>query len=312
MKKRVTVIIICLFTSFMIYAIFVTHVYHREIKVNVSVSLATQQFSSLRNISRWYLPFASADTLNFKIIRKDKLDYANQTLRLSKLTGLSAWFEVGEKAQSRTVLFSVAADTAGTSVFSLQYESSLWNKLFPGNSIIENAEKSLQSLKDYFADTKKMYGYQMEMTTVTDTAFLFTSKVVAGNTKKEAFNQSFSSLIQYAKEKEMGYTGVRIFYISPFGNDSIHLFTSIGITNIRGGGLNETFSLKKMPFKGRLLSAYYQGSFSNLNSVISAMNQFKSDNGLTTMAIPFVKLITSGVEFDDFQVIQAKAFFPVF
>ena len=66
-----------------------------------------------------------------------------------------------------------------------------------------------------------------------------------------------------------------------------------------------------MPAKGHLLTAFYQGRFGDVNNVMAALEQFKSDNKMTTMAIPFIKLITEGIDFDDSQIIQAKAYAPI-
>ena len=98
----------------------------------------------------------------------------------------------------------------------------------------------------------------------------------------------------------------------PYGKDSIHLFTSIGITNCENAPLTGPFILKRMPYMGRLLKTYYQGGFGNVVSSLDALNQFKSDNGMNSMAIPFIKLITEGIEFDDSQIIQASALYPVY
>jgi hypothetical protein len=310
MKKKLPFILISLLAAFVLYAVFVTKIFSKEIVIKAGISQVTKQVSSSANIGRWYLPFAQGDTTDFKI-SDNKIEYRNSALNITKHVGLSVWYDVVENEKQQTVVFSVLADTGNVSKIVLNYKSTLWNKFFGSNSIIKNAEESLNNLKEYFTDTKKMYGYEIEMVSLTDTAFLFTSKVVSLNTKKEAFKNLFESLINYAAEKKLGYTGTRIFYTSPYGNDSIHLFTSIGIVNTTDVPLEGTFSLKKMPYLGHLLTAYYQGNFDAVNNAIGALGQFKSDNNITSMAIPFVKLISEGISFDDNQVIQAKACYPV-
>ena len=167
-------------------------------------------------------------------------------------------------------------------------------------------------MKDYIGDAKKMYGYEVEMTSVTDTAFLFSSKVVLKQEKKTAFKNLYESLIKFAEAKNLGYNGVRIFYMLPYGKDSIHLFTSIGITNTDAVPFTGPFILKRMPYMGKLLMSYYQGSFANTITPLNALAQYETDNDMKSMAIPFIKLITEGIEFDDSQIIQAKALYPVY
>jgi effector-binding domain-containing protein len=310
MKKKILFALIVLIAAMLFYGIFVTRVFHKEINIPQPIALINKQVSTVDNISRWYLPFASGDSTNFRSAA-GKIAYGDNSLSITKHVGLSIWYEVAENKKQQTVMFSVLADTGRSSKVILSYESTWWNKILGTNSIIKNAEESLKNLKEYFADTKKMYGYQMEVADVTDTAFVFTSKVVSKSIKKEAFKNLFESLINYATEKNLGYTGVRIFYTSPYGNDSIHLFTSIGITNTKDVPMDGVFSLKKMPYKGHLLTAYYQGNFDNVNNAINALGQFKSDNEMTSMAIPFIKLISEGIYFEDNQIIQAKACYPI-
>ncbi|CAN5479158.1 hypothetical protein BH11BAC3_BH11BAC3_00340 [soil metagenome] len=312
MKKKITFIITAIIIAFVLYATLVTTIYKKEMLINTPVSRVQKEIGSIKSIAKWYMPFAITDTTTLKITGNNKLQSNTDSLLVVSLTGLSATYQVSEKDQSKEVAFNIMADTGNHSKITLSYRSNLWNKLTGSNQIIANAEKSLEHLKDYFGDTKKMYGYEMEVVELTDTTFLFTSKVVLNSSKKTALQSIYASLIKYASEKNMGYNGTKIFYASPFGDDSTHLFMSIGITNTAKELFSGDFTLKKMPYKGHLLSAYYQGSFGNVNKVINAMERFKSDNEMTTMAIPFVKLITDNVDFDENQIIQARAYYPVF
>jgi hypothetical protein len=312
MKKIITLIVFALVIALLLYATLVSTIKKKEILINAPVIRVQHQLSSIKSISRWYMPFANMDTAAIKIRGNDKLETNTDSLRIATLTGLKAIYHVTENSQSKNIVFDLIADTAGYSKVTLSYETTLWNKLIGNNPVIANAEKSLQYLKDYFEDAKKMYGFEMEVVEVTDTAFLFTSKVVASTAKKTAFKSMYESLIQYAAEKNMGFNGTKIFYTSPYGNDSVHIFTSIGITNPQNASLTGEYSLKKMPYKGRLLSAFYQGSFGNVHKVIDAMEQFKIDNGMTSMAIPFIKLITEGIDFDDAKIVQVRAYYPIY
>ena len=312
MRKKIIQVICILLAVSILYSTLVTRVYRKEIRISLSYLKINQQISSINNIAKWYLPFSSSDTSNLKILGKDRLLVDNSELSITKLTGLRSEYKITENNQSGNIVFDLVPVNADSTMVILSYESTIWNKLLANKMVITNAEKSLHNLKEYFEDTKKMYGYEIEKAEVTDTAFLFRSSLVSNANKKESFKMQFESLIQFAKEKDLGYTGTRIFYFNPFGKDSIHLFTSIGITNTDRSKFNEKFLLKQMPYHGRLLTAYYQGSINNVNRVINALEQYRTDNTMTSMAIPFTKLITEGIEFDDNQVIQAKVFYPVY
>jgi effector-binding domain-containing protein len=233
-------------------------------------------------------------------------------LKITHITGYSTTCQLVENNKPETILYNVMPDTGHYSKVVLSYKTSLWNEFFNTGKTIQNAIKGLNDLKDHLGDTKRMYGYEVEMINVTDTAFLFSSEIVPALNKKAAFKNLYESLIQFAKEKDLGYNGTRIFYILPFGKDSLHLFTSIGITNTGNAPLSGSFILKRMPYMGRLLMCYYQGSFGNVDAALNALELFKSDNGMNSMAIPFIKLITEGIEFGDSQIIQARALYPVY
>jgi effector-binding domain-containing protein len=312
MKKRIIIIVFILLTAFILYAALFKTVFHKEIKINSAIPVIHREISSLDKIARWFEPYSTADTNTNKIIKQGSLEYTNVTLKITKVVGFSAWYQVDENKRSENLLFEVMPDTGHYATVRLSYKNTLWNEIFSTNEIINNAVKSLQNLKDYLADNKKMYGYEVELISVTDTAFLFTSKVVANPAKKASFKNLFESLIKFAELKNLGYNGVRIFYTLPNGKDSIHLFTSIGITKPEDAPYTGDFTLKRMPYMGKLLKSYYQGSFGNVISALDAIAQFQSDNGMNSMAIPFVKLITEGIEFDDSQIIQANALYPVY
>ncbi len=312
MKKKILFALFILLSLFILYAAFVGHVYHKEIKISASVPVIHHEISSYDRIARWFNPFATADTNTNKIIKPDRLEYDNTVLKITHITGYSTTYQLTENNKPETILYDVMPDTGHFSKVILTYKTTLWNAFFKTGNTFQNAIKGLEDLKDYLGDAKKMYGYEVEMINVADTAFLFSSKVVPIQNKKAAFKNLYESLIQFAAEKDLGYNGVRIFYILPFGKDSLHLFTSIGITNTSNAPFSGSFILKRMPYMGRLLMSYYQGSFGKVDAVLYALEQFKSDNGMNSMAIPFIKLITEGIEFDDSQIIQARAQYPVY
>jgi len=312
MKKTIGFIAIALAAGFVLYALLFSNVYRKEITIQFPVSRVQKEIFSIKSIAKWYMPFASADTTTIKITGNNQLSSNTDSLTITSLTGLSARYLVSENGQSKEIALDIVADTASHSKVILSFTSTLWNKLTGSNTIIANAEKSLLHLKDYFEDTKKMYGYEMKVIELTDTTFLFTSKVVVNSAKKAALKSTYESLLQYAQEKNMNFTGTKIFYTSAFGDDSTHLFLGVGISNTTNALFTGDYTLKKMPYKGHLLSAFYQGSFGNVNKVLEAMERFKADNEMTTMAIPFVKLLTENVDFDDNQVIQARVYYPVF
>ena len=312
MKKILTLITFILFGSFVFYATVIKNLYRQQIRIDASTSKILNRITAVNNISRWYMPFASADTDAIKQPAKEKITYKTTSLEVVKLIGSEAWYRVKEDDRLDDLVFGILADGSGSSIVTLSYESTIWNNLFGSNPIIENAKKSLLGLKDYLGDIKRLYGYPIEMTTVVDTTFLFTSMIVANRFKKETIQHSYESLIEYARKKNGGYNGTRIYYELPVGSDSIHLFMSIGILHPELTPNTTSFSLKRMPYMRKLVRADYEGRFDKINMLFSALEQYKTDHKLSSMAIPFLKFDSSLTSFDDSQIIKAKGFYPVY
>lgn len=312
MRKRTAFIILIFFSAFLLYAALVSKEYHKEITIKTSLLKIHNQLSYIDYIAKWYLPFANADSSRIKITGKEKITCDYTALDIVKLEGLSSLFKITEKGTSKEVLFSLKGITETNQVVTLSYKNTLWNKLFVKNSIINDAEKSLQHLKDYIEDTRTTYGYKIETTEVKDTTFLFTSKIVAKNDKKETLKKLYEILIHYANEKDAGYKGVRILYLIPMGKDSIGLSASIGITkHTEQMPLDGNITLRRMPYKRNLIVADYEGRFGNIDNLFAAMERYRTDNNLTSMAIPFVKFEMDSIDFDDSEIIKAKGFFPI-
>ena len=311
-RKSITLTILILLGISIAYATLFKTVHHKEVIINASVPVIHREISSLKRIAQWFLPYAEAIADSNKIIQQERLEYENNSLKITNVVGYSAQYVVTENKNSKQIVLNVMPDTAHYSKVTVSYTATLWQQLFNSDKIIQQTEKSLESLKDYMGDAKKMYGYEVEMTSVTDTAFLFSSKIVSKKEKKVAFKNLYQSLINYAEINNFGYNGVRIFYMLPYGKDSIQLFNSIGISNTENVPYTGPFLLKRMPYMGKLLMSYYQGSFDNVITPLNALSQYETDNDMKSMAIPFIKLITEGIEFDDSQIIQAKALYPVY
>lgn len=313
MKKRLAAIVFIVLTAFVLYATLVSKDYNKTVTIKAPLLKLHNQISFIDYIAKWYIPFADADSADIKTQDRDKIISSGTRLDIVKLNGLSSLFKITEGDHSKEVLFTTSGNDTDTShTITLSYENNLWNEWFGNNNIISNAEKSLLGLKDYIEDTKRVYGYTIGLTLVTDTTFLFAQQVVANSNKKEALKKLYDALIEYAKEKNAGYNGAKILYLAAAGKDSIHLYTSIGITsNIENIPLSGAFALRRMPYQKKLIIADYEGAFGKLNELFTAMEQYRTDNSMTSMAIPFIKFSDNSINFDDNEIIKVKGFFPV-
>lgn len=199
---------------------------------------------------------------------------------------------------------------SGTEI-TLSYTTSGFRKWFTKNTLESNAEKSLENLKDYMTDTRRFYGFEIERTTVEDTAFLFTKETCPVSERKAVTKKMFEKLLAYATSKNAGYNGNRIYYTLKSGNE-LTIFASIGVNNMVETSASGDIEYKRMPFGKNLLVTTYQGSFMQTDKAYNALEEFKKDHNLLTMAIPYQKFLSDGYDFDDDQVVQLKIYSPIF
>ena len=295
-----------------IFIFFVPRTYTKKVQVPYTMLKTGEQLYSLNSVVKWFRPFTEAD-----ISRQNKspiVQSGDYKLEITNPTSVSAVIEAGFKNNKKEFLYAATPDSGSmdASVVKLVYKSTLFNHWMDKGGLEKKAAEGLAELKNYMEDTRRFYGYEIEQITVTDTLFVFSSVTVPVADKRAATKKLFDQLIEYAGQKKMDYTGVRIFYFTPYGTDRIMLFASIGVNNAVPLQPGEPFQYKRMPYGKNLLAATYQGPYAEVTKVYAAMENFKQDHKLSSMAIPFQKFLSDGYDFADDQVVQMKVYYPIF
>jgi hypothetical protein len=316
-KHYLAFVLVVLLASFIYYVCFVPKVYRQQVDIPYTMLKTGEQLNNPRQIAKWYFPFATNDSLKQALQTQEskQIILNGHSLEVAEFNTISSIIKTGYANTHKEFLFSAVSDSAMESCnVTLTYKSTLFNKWFNAKSkeLIKNAVKSLENLKDYMEDTRQFYGYQIEQTTVADTSFIFLSKTVPVAEKRAATKKLFDRLIDYSKKRDAGYTGTRIFYSILYGNGQVMLFASIGVTNRIEIPESEEIQYKKMPFGKNLLMATYQGPYGEVSKVYTALENFKSDHKLSSMAIPYQKFLSEGYDFADDQIVQMKVYYPIF
>jgi len=308
-------IIIILLAALAAYLGFSTTTYRHHIALPYSMIKTGEQLNNTENIVKWYLPFAGNDSLSQSVRNSNnRISSNNYSIQVADRSSVNVVLEAGYKEKYRRFVFEAVSDSGDMDVCSvyLTYKSTLLEHWLDKGSLEKKAVQSLESLKTYMEDTRRFYGFEIEYTTVVDTSFIFLSTTVPSTEKRAVTKKIFDQLIAYAEQKNAGYNGTRIFYSVPFGTDQIMLFASIGVTNRIITNPGEGFSYKRMPFGKNLLMASYQGPYKDVVKAYTALENFKADHHLSSMAIPYQKFISEGYDFADEQVVQMKVYYPIF
>ncbi len=311
MRKRLVwlVLAIVLLAALIFYTVFFQQTFKSETRVPFTMFKVAEQFSRPALVAKWYVPFSTTDvdsTVNRLQNGESSLEIINETL-------VTALLRAQKGNHTREFHLIAAPDSAlpKETIISLAYRNTLFREWFQKDELVKNAQLSISNLKDYMEDPKRLYGYDIQVTNVADTAFLFTTATVPISEKRKTIRELFEKLIDYAAKRDAGYTGVRIMY-SQVSNNEITLYTSIGVSNKIYISPDEPFQYKLMPFGKKLLEANYQGLFGDVDKVYQALETFKTDHNLITMAIPFQKFMNDGYDFGDSQLVQMKVYYPIF
>ena len=311
-KKTIVLASSFLLLGFFLFATLFKKVNEETITLEAPLLKIEQQLSNVKYIQKWYGSFAATDTNQIKKINDSTISNNELKLSLYKSNDLSHWYALEKDGHQLKVVFSIIMDSLNNNKVILRYENSLWNRLTNNDTLINEAKTSLANLKEYLSDTKKLYGYKIEKSNVTDTTFIFSSATVSLKDKRTGIKNLFESLIQHAKEKNAAYNNTRIFYSTPLGNDSIQLFAGIGINRPEGIAYVGKFTIKRMPYKLNLIQTFYQGEFGKTDLAIQALESYRRDYGFVGMAMPFIKFLTDDIDFPDDKIIQADIFYPVY
>ncbi len=313
-KKAVVYLVSILLIGLICYASFVTRVFTKRIQLQWPINFISNNFSTTPKVVKWLAPFSNLDTSAITFPDKEHAIANNNKLEILQATALQNLIRVSNDKEQLKFLLTLLPDTGYKVNVEFSYESTWLKKMVGNNALLNQSIESFEGLKDFFVDSKKMYGYHIEMSPVMDTCFLFSQKIVPSIKRGETMVDLFANLINHAEQVKADFKGVRIFYLLPVGHDSVSVNVAVGVSNssIEDSHAFGQYIFKRMPFQKNLLSCYYQGKFSGIKNVYAAMEKYKTDNGLKSMAIPFTKLITAGTDFSDDQVVQATVYYPVY
>lgn len=313
-KKHIySLIILMAIAAFVFYVSVVPKTFRHRVSIPFGMLKTGEQLYNPAYLVKWYVPFTQTDSHAFDSTTKNTISNGNYSLEINDQTLVGAVLKSRSGTNQKEFLFNVVPDTLSAleSIVTLSYINTLFNEWFKRDELVKNALQSLANLKDYMEDTKRLYGYEIRITTVADTSFLFLSGTVPVAEKRAATKKLFEQLIAYADKKKAGYNGTRIFYSQKL-DDEITLFASIGVSNFVLIDPGEPFEYKRMPYGKNLLEAAFQGPFGNVYKVYEALETFKTDRQLVSMAIPFQKFMSDGYDFSDSQVVQMKVYYPIF
>jgi hypothetical protein len=312
MKKKITlfVLVLVLATALILPRFLYTTVRH-TVRIPYSHTRVMDQLSDSRQISLWMQPFAGnpATQLGERGIRLQ-----DDELQLSEMSGIASKLQLRLNGVRKDVYFKALPDSTRpfeTDVTVL-YKTSLWNRWTGGGAIDKQIAGSIDSLKNWMTDTRRFYGFQITSQPVTDSFFLFTSRTLNTSELKPGSEKLYRDLIAYAQAKGLGYSGVRIFNATKLNDQQTELYASIGVNKRILSKPGDPFQFKAMPGRKNLLVAYYDGPFKDARLAYEALERYRSDRAMQTMAMPFAKIMQEGMGFMPDEKVKLNVTLPVY
>jgi hypothetical protein len=295
MKKKMKWILIMLTIMVALVLLLLPSDVEVTVRVPLPLERVMAEFETTERVKKW---FNTADS--------------GYTITIEKANPFEFIF-VHEKLGKNTPLrFVVSPDTSDSKITKIVYRYS--DGIFMGEAgrLKEQVALSVRQLGDSLSSTSYVYGYNIKETTVTDSSFLFQQKVVKRTEEQVATRQLFDELLAYAGKRGAGYNGVRIFYSQPMPDNRVALFGSIGVNIYTPTRPDENIQYKMMPYGKKLLIMDYEGPYGKTKELYSVLEEFKRNNNLVSMAIPFQKFLSEGYGFADSQVVKTRISYPVF
>jgi len=274
---------------------------------------ATEHLANPQKVAKWMLPFSTVSPADLKIT-PNAIIAGDDTLEISQQSAIDVKYV--KKKGSASMPFLITAepllDQPGKTIFKLAYISTRLNTLKGGTEMEKETKQSLDKLKKYFQDPVQIYGFDVKRITVTDTTFLFASRTIAANKFAEESKALFDFLISESKKRDVVYTGVRIFHMEDDGNNTRKIFAGISINRSLKTRNDDPVNFKMMPYGKNLLAVDYEGPYYNIKKINEAIEEYRTDNKLVSMAIPFHKYLSDGYGFTDSQVVKLRVCYPVY
>jgi effector-binding domain-containing protein len=259
------------------------------------------------NIVKWLADFK--DSTN-RIIDAKKITNGNISLAIPSSTLLKTEWIYNTANKKNTFYLKVLPTEDGYTNLEVFYKASWLGKLLQNYSSTQTI-KDIAYLKTYLETPKLLYGIDIENSKVVDTFLLVTTKTIEKKGLLAEMENSYTVLITYAKDKGLGYTGTRIFHEKELGNGKVDLYTAIGINKLMDTKNENGFSFSQMP-KGNLLVGHYSGSFKDRKASIDKFMYYAKKFRYQSMAIPFEKIIDTGIRFVDTQQVKINTCLPVY
>ncbi len=239
----------------------------------------------------------------------------NDTFRVAKLLQNSLLISISERENqinSRLLILSLRQDS-----IALQWSYDIKTSYNPfirfqqyrnAVHLKENMTSVLKGIKIFLAKDENVYGLTITQTSTNDTLLVSTKKITTNYPSTNDIYSSLTKLEEYARQNDASQTGFPMFNVTELGKNEYALMTALPINKLLKESGDITY---KRMIPGRFLTTTVTGGNATVSHAYGEMQQYFQDYRRTSMAIPFMYLITDRSKESDTSKWVTKLYFPV-
>jgi Glycosyl-hydrolase 97 C-terminal, oligomerisation len=315
-RKFILILVLGITSFLLLLSVSIPVSFNTRAQVPFSLTKTMEQFTAAKQLGKWFLPFADADTSKFMSAQSPltALVASNAELRVISAKPGTVYLSFSAWGTERDYRFLVSRDQKKTNscVVSMAISNTIWKRMIDPDKIDDLVMRSLKNLEKFTGSTSLFYGYPILTSTVTDSNFLYLSTVVDPVKKARGTGILFDSLYRYAQKNKLKGSGTRIFSSKVVSPKELRIFAGIAINGTIKSNAANGITLKKMSVGKTLLMADYKGKYKDIGIAYKALEQYKRDYQLTGVEIPFEEYISPGNCYEPDDSVAVKVCYPIF
>jgi effector-binding domain-containing protein len=289
--------------------------YSAQASVPYSLDPTTHQFQSMQQLAKWFLPYAQTNSSRLHFI--DGLEpgivMEDHSLRLLSVTPGQIDLSVEADGLEKQYSFFIRPDPKqrGKSIVKLSLFRTAWKRWIDPDPVDREVIQSLYALEAFTNDTKRVYGFPIRQTVLTDSCYLFMSETVPPEMKARRTSILFDSLIHFVHRSRVEWGGKRIYFEQHSEDNQLKVFTGVVVSCSIEEQPAKGFGRKTLPTGQKMLVTTFEGPYKEVEKAYKALEQYRRDYSLVSYITPFEDLLSPGAGYSPEDTVRINICSPI-
>jgi len=315
MKKRIALITVSLLLVALIAACFIPVTAEKRVIIRASMLNTTRELSKPAEWLKWQPALTAACAGNTGC--STVFDSAENSFSIKApqsnilVTSRGPIFTITETGNNPanyvyTVIPSIEDDS--TSVL-IETKQNLLQSLFTSFSSKPYPAKAIDSLKSFMETPERYYGFKIEMHAIIDSNVVAITQKTSVANRVATLHSMQAAINNYISANQLIKLPVTMVHYQQSNNDSLEMMMGVPVNKTAKPAGN--VSCMQLTPKGRMVMAYYKGSFAGRADVYKAVQRYMSDRQLRPVAASFERYTTNAIPENDSSQIEMVLCSPV-